>query len=540
MYKCPEMTAKTHIFLVIACCTFFSATSCLSQNFQRCYGTSTNEIGTCIQNTPDGNYIISARNENATNGNGDFGLLKINSSGSILWSKSYGGTNTEKNSYVSVCSDGGFILTGYTVKPGSGNFMDLLLLKADSDGNLSWSASIGSSKDDQGWYVTEANDGGFLAVGSSKSFNAPGNWDGYIVKVNSAGTLQWTKVMGGTGSDYFLGMSKTNDGGYIISGETLSNTFGSSDMWLVKINSDGDTLWTRQFGKITEDGANTVVQTADGGYIIAGDIHTSPGAGDHNAALLKTDSGGNLQWAKTYGSSPGGEIGWAVRQTQDKGYFLMGSSNFYGNGGGGDFMLVKTSSDGNLQWAKAYGGSLFDDVWYFHQSVQNGNMMVGSTQSFGAGQQDIYLVSMDSVGISECYTTSILPLVNTPVLQTRSGTNVITGGIGNTVSILSSVPQTLSYDPCAFVGVEENKESNSDVLVYPNPFSEMTSIHYLKTIGQNFNFRLFNVFGQEAHPVILRTSEGLIIYREGLSGGAYFYILESSGEMHATGKIMIQ
>jgi hypothetical protein len=517
---------------------FFFFNFTFAQSFHRTYGTSDNETGTCIQSTPDGNFIISTRNATGFNGNGDFGLLKVSTAGNIIWSKNYGGTDTEKNSYVSVCTDGGFIMTGYTLQVGTNNFSDLFLVRTDSDGNLSWSESIGGSKDDQGWYVTQTNDGGFISVGSTKSFNGSGNWDGYMVKVNSAGAMQWEKIMGGTGSDYFLGMSKTNDGGYIIAGETLTKSFGSSDIWLVKTNSAGDSLWTRQYGKTTEDAGNTVIQTADGGYIVAGDMHVNPNAGDHNACLLKTDSDGTMQWAKQYGSSPGSEIGWDVRQATDKGYYLLGSSNAYGNGGG-DFMLVRTNSSGNLVWAKAYGGSLLDDVWYFQKAAKEGNMIVGASQSYGAGQTDVYLVGTDSMGNSECYTTPIVPYVNTPVLQVRSGTSILTGiSTVNLLTTISSVPSTSSFDPCSVVSVSEIEDAKPDVSISPNPFTGSAIISINFPIVQNLELRIYDLTGNCIYKQTIYTQTSTLDVQA--AKGMYFYKVCSTRSTIFTGKIILE
>lgn len=513
----------------------------ISQTFQRSFGGTGTDVATCIKSTLDSNYIISGITSSFSNGDDDACLIKIDPAGNLLWSKSYGGQYKDRVYNVSTCSDGGFILTGYTTA-GTNSYMDLLLLRTDSDGTLKWSRSIGGSLDDFGWYVTETDDGGFLAGGSTRSFNA-GIYDGYIVKTDSAGTLLWTKVMGGTNTDQFYGMGKTNDGGYIITGSTFTNSFGSSDIWLVKINTAGDTLWTRQYGKATEDAGNTVIQTSDGGYMITGDLHLDLQAVKHNSCLLKTDSQGNMQWVKTYGSTGGREFGWDIKETGN-GYLLLGSTGFFGNGGGGDMLAVRTDTSGNMKWAKAYGTSTFDDFWYSIQTPDSGTMMVGST----AGGYEIFVARADSSGNSSCNTVTIMPTVMTHVLQERRGTNITSGGTASNANFLTLTYSFTSADPCAMVPIDEGGLSVPQVLIYPNPFSESAVLSLLgDEPSSNLEIRLFDVFGREVAriPVTSRQSQ---ITRSGLPGGVYFYRLESvtardpggQGRVKASGKIIIR
>lgn len=526
-----EQFCKIAVFLTL----YSLADSLYSQTFMRTFGGTGSETGTCIKSTIDGNYIISGMSSGFSNGYEDVFLMKMDSGGNALWSKAYGGTYKDRAYYVSTCSDGGFVITGSTSVFTTGSNSNLYLLRTDSDGNMSWSTEVGGNADDFGWYTDQANDGGFIVVGSTRSFNS-GNWDGYVVKTDAAGALQWTKVIGGSNSDEFHGMSKTSDGGYIITGLTSTNSFGSSDIWLLKLNSIGDTLWTRQYGRSTEDAGNSVIQTADGGYLIAGDIHVNPAAGNHNSCLVKTDSNGNLQWAKTYGSNPGTEIAWDVRQTSGGGYLFSGASGFYGNGGGGDILTIKTNSAGTVQWAKTYGGTSFDDFWYSVKTPDEGNMLVGLSYQ---GGQNIFVVRADSSGNSSCNTTGVNPDVNTPVLQVRSGTTVISAGTPNTPATLTYSATVVSTDPCLQVSVPDNENSGQVVSVYPNPFSEQAYFRILEPVYGHYSFKLFDMLGQEAKPTLIQAADGFIVHRGTLSKGIYLYKLESPGMVIATGKLII-
>ena len=478
-----------YLFLTLFFFGLFSALN--SQIFQRSYGRAGSETGTCVQSTLDGNYITSAFTTTQGSGYEDVYLLKTDTAGKLLWSKTYGGSLSDKAYFVSTCTDSGFIITGATSSFGAGNY-DLYLIRTDSLGNLLWSTAIGGSGDDYGWNVIQTNDGGFLAAGYTHSFGN-GSWDGYLVKTNAAGVLQWTKVFGGNGDDDFYGLAKTSDGGYILTGSSATHSVGSSDTWLVKLDANADTVWTRLYGKITEDAGNAVIQTADGGYMVAGDIHTTLTTGGHNASLLKTDSQGDLQWVRVYGSNPGSEIGYAVRQAPDGGYFLLGNTGAYGSGSQ-DILLVKASSVGALLWAKTYGSLYIEDAWYFHPLKNNGNVIVGTMQTVAAGQFDVFLVSTDSLGNSSCDQTAPAPLVNTPALQESRGTTITSGGVAVTPSTITQIPATITGDPCAFVGIVENTSLDDEVSIYPNPSNGRFTVSGLKSPVQ---IQVYSLFGEK-------------------------------------------
>jgi len=512
---------------------FSGTTFSFSQGFYRTFGNSGGETGTCIKKTLDNNYIISGTSSSFSNGYSDFYLLKINPSGNVLWSKSYGTTYKESNYFVSTCSDGGYILTGSTEKFGAGINTDLYLIKVDSLGNLSWSQSVGGNKEDYGWYVTESNDGGFLTVGGTNSFNG-GNWDGYIVKTDSLGKLMWSKSIGGSSTDYFHGMSQTSDGGYIVTGVITSNSFGSSDIWLVKLNSLGDTLWTRQYGKSTEDAGNAVAQTLDGGYIVAGDIHFNFGSGDHNMCLLKTDSVGNIQWAKTYGSNPGTEIAWYVRQNADKSYIVGGSSAYYGNGGGGDIVLINSDSLGNIIWSKSYGGTAFDDFWLLEETKDKGNIIVGTTLE---GGNDILVIKTDSIGNTTCNTNIINPNINIPSLSTRSGTSIVTGGTSFSPTTLTFSTSTLAFDPCSLTSANELITGEFQHYFYPNPFKDFATLITSPITEQVLELKIYDLLGNYISGQKIYTTTTPIYFHS--SSGFYFYTLTSPANTYY-GKFIVK
>src|SRR5258706_1245043 len=434
---------KIFSFLLLLPCIISSA----QNTFQKAFGGSADETGTCIQNTLDGNYIISGYTTSFSAPFRDAYLIKTDTAGNILWAKTYGGSNDEVCYYVALANTGGYALVGGTKSFGAGE-NDLYIIRTDASGNVIWSAIAGGAYNDYGWSAVQTIDRGFLVSGFSETCLG-GCYQGLLVKTDSAGTILWTKMLGGNGVETLNGIGRTTDGGYIVTGETSTNSFGSSDTWLVKLNANGDTLWTKSYGSANEESGAVVRQTADHGYIITGDIHNAFNI--HHASLLKTDSLGNLQWAKTFGApdtSGGGEFGWDVHQLSDRGYIMIGSTGAFNNSM--QIFAVRTDSSGSMLWSKTYGGSSVDDPWYSALTPDGGFTVVGETQSFGSGQSDIYLLKVDSLGSANgCNDSAIVPEAVTPVLQTAGGTTIITGGIlSNNPPMVTNNPATLSVNIC--------------------------------------------------------------------------------------------
>ncbi|TAL58369.1 MAG: T9SS type A sorting domain-containing protein [Bacteroidetes bacterium] len=292
-------------------------------------------------------------------------------------------------------------------------------------------------------------------------------------------------------------------------------------------------MWTKQYGKATEDAGNAVIQTADGGYIIAGDIHINPNSGNHNACLLKTDASGNLQWVKTYGSNPGTEIAWDVRQTKDNGFLFAGATGFYGNGGAGDIFVVKTGNSGDVLWSKAYGGTAFDDFWYFQKTPDEGSMMVGLSYE---GGQNILVVRTDSMGNSICNSTTVTPDVNTPILQVRSRTTVISAGTPNTPATLTYSTTVISNDLCDHVSVPETENRVLEISIWPNPFSSSAILSLKNPLVQNLDLEICDLMGNCIYKQVLNVKNSIIYLN--VAPGIYFYKIIDYQVVIKTGKIM--
>ena len=244
------------------------------------------------------------------------------------WNKTFGGTDLDGASSVQQTSDGGYILAGYTYSYGAGS-SDFWLVKTYSDGSKQWDKTFGGTDYDCIFSVQQTSDGGYILAGVTESYGA-GNGDLWLVKTDSEGNKQWNRTFGGTDHDWAESVQQTSDGGYILAGVTESYGDGRTDFWLVKTDSKGNKEWDMTFGGTDYDSASSVQQTFDGGYILVGET-MSYDAGRTDFWLVKTDSKGNKEWNRTFGgvNKDGGH---SVQQTSDGGYILAGDTVSYGTG----------------------------------------------------------------------------------------------------------------------------------------------------------------------------------------------------------------
>ncbi len=233
-----------------------------------------------------------------------------------------------------------------------GGGWDVWLIKTNEDGDTLWTKTFGGSDYDKGLSVNQTKDEGYIITGFTSSFGT-GNSDVWLIKTNAHGDTLWTKTFGGSGYEHGYSVQQDSDGGYIITGYTSSFGAGDDDVWLIKTNTSGDTLWTKTFGGNSDDYSYSVRQTKDDGYIITGYTH-SFGAGADDIWLIKTNTYGDTLWTKTFGGSDY-DVALSVQQTSDEGYIITGRKDLVADGNG-DVWLIKTNSYGDTLWTKTYGG----------------------------------------------------------------------------------------------------------------------------------------------------------------------------------------
>jgi hypothetical protein len=269
--------------------------------------------------------------------------------------------------------------------------MFTLLLVSLSNAQQRWERNYGGAGDDWGRSVQQTQDGGYIVAGSTSSFG--NGWQVYLVKTDATGDTLWTRNYGGVSYDWGYSVQQTSDGGYIVAGYTYS--FGNTDqVYLIKTNATGDTLWTRTYGEINADGGYSVQQTTDGGYIVSGGTFNF--GNDWQVYLVKTNTSGDTLWTRNYGGASRDE-GYSVQQTSDGGYIIAGWTNSFGNGE--QVYLIKTNASGDTLWTKTHGGAGDDRGYSVQQSSDGGYIVAGYTLSFGNGWQ-VYLVKTDANGNS--------------------------------------------------------------------------------------------------------------------------------------------
>jgi len=379
----------TIIFCIILALTIGASLA----GWERTYGGSDDDYGESVAQTSDGGYIIAGKTSSFGAGYSDVYLVKTDCDGDTLWTRTYGGSYNDGGYSVAQTSDGGYIIAGYT--DSFGGERNVYLVKTDAAGNTLWTRNYGGSDDVVGLSVAQTSDGGYIIAGWTTSFGA-GESDFYLVKTDGDGDTLWTRTYGGSSGDYGYSVAQTSDGGYIIAGATSSFGAGNYDVYLVKTDAAGDTLWTRTYGGDADDVGYSVTQTSDGGYIVAGETYSFGTGWTQDVYLIRTDMSGDTLWTRTYGGIDN-DCAYSVIQATDSGFIVAGYTNSIG-AGYFDFYLIKTNSSGDTLWTRTYGGSNDDYGRSVAQTSDGGFIIAGGTSSFGAGGEDIYLIKTDSLG----------------------------------------------------------------------------------------------------------------------------------------------
>jgi hypothetical protein len=458
-------------------------------SFEKTYGSSYDEVGYSVEQTSDGGYIVAGYTDPSGLGLTDIYLIKTDSLGDTLWTRTYDESNYDRAQSVIETSDGGYILAGS--KSGVG-LQNVYVIKTDSFGNTLWVRDYGGSSGDGAESVRETRDGGYIIAGFTLSYGA-GSSDIYLIRMDSTGDTLWTKTYGGSNQEGGTSVQETVDGGFIIAGATNSFGAGNLDLYLVRTDSLGVTLWSKTYGGVWNDYGSSIQETQDGGYVIVGTT-VSFGIGNGDVYVVRTDSQGDSLWTKTYGGL-GVDGGRSIQQTSDGGYILTGSTEFWG---AIDLYLVKTDSFGDTLWTRTFGDTARENGFSVQQTSDGGFIIAGYTESFGAGGDDVYLIK--------------------------------TAGDGT-------------------VGIEEelkkNKVNYSKIILFqnqPNPFQRWTVIGYSLPETGSVTLKIYDINGRLVETLVNEPKEpGLYDVRwEGINraNGIYYYRL-SINNLTATKKMIL-
>jgi len=282
--------------------------------------------------------------------------VALSAKGQIIFQKMYSFSSYQDALSVKQTSDGGYIFTGYGYD-GADSTTKIILIKTNAYGDTLWTKTYGCILgDNEGNDLEQTTDSGYIITGQTAGFRNAN--DVYLIKTNSIGDTLWTKIYGGADyNDVGKIVHQTSDGGYIICGSTGIFNFGGSDLLMIKTDSVGDTLWAKHYGTYTSgygpnwERAYSMKQTSDGGYIVIGRLNNPyPLQIADGAYLVKTDSAGNVIWSKDYGTiiGSGGDEAQAIQQTADGGYIFV---DFFS---GTAIKLIKTDANGDTLWTKMY------------------------------------------------------------------------------------------------------------------------------------------------------------------------------------------
>ena len=307
------------------------------------------------------------------------------------WTRQFGGTVSDGINAMRQATDGGYIMAGYTNNYGGGS-SDIYLVKLNPNTTtIDWTKTIGGTLVDKANSVEVTSDGGYIVAGYTASYGAGGN-DFYIVKLDSTGAITWSKVLGGTNNDVASSVKQTADGGYIVVGNTNSFGLANNSTYLVKLTSAGVISWSKILSTQNEFAATSVVQTSDGGYALGG--YAGPST-NYELMVAKTDSSGTIVWQRLIGGASQ-DFGVAIIQASDTNLVAVGYEQSFG-AGNNDAYLVKYDISGNLLFKKTYGTANHEyarDLW---ETSDGGYIMAGQTGTTSP-QYSGYLVKTDANG----------------------------------------------------------------------------------------------------------------------------------------------
>ena len=408
--------------------------------WQKTFGGSGDDIARGIIETSDSGYAIigytNSINGDITDKNlaeNDFWVLKLDQNGNIEWQKTYGGSGDDKGRAIIQTNDGGYAITGPSMSSdgdGSQNqgFHDHWLVKLDSQGNIEWESSFGFAGHDHSRSLFQTNDGGYFiggyldvtasgGAGNETKTLKHGVGEFWAQKIDANGNLQWRRYFGGTNNDRIYKVLQAHDGNFLLVGSSesddfdITNTNGSYDVWIIKMDTQGNKLWEKSFGGSGIDDGYAAVATNDGNYIIAATAISSDGLisspkGNADVWLIKINDNGELIWEKSFGGSAF-DAAFAIAKSNSvfSSFVVAGNSksndgNLSNNQGENDFWILKIDTNGNLLFEKSLGGSGLDFAYGVTETFDGKIVVVGETESSdkdissNKGGKDIWVVKI--------------------------------------------------------------------------------------------------------------------------------------------------
>ncbi|MFI5171102.1 MAG: T9SS type A sorting domain-containing protein [Chitinophagales bacterium] len=449
-----------------------------------------------IQQTSDGGYILGGFSYSDSSGDKledavggvyvDYWIVKTDGIGFIQWENTIGGNRDDFLQSIEQTTDGGYILGGYSesgisgdkTEPNldeDGSSSDYWVLKLDALGAIEWQNTIGGNSIDKLRSVKQTSDGGYILGGESSSDlsgdkteeDIYGGTDYWVIKLSSAGIIEWQNTIGGTAADYLTCIQQTIDGGFIVGGRSFSvagfdkteGNYGSDDYWVLKLNSVGNIIWQNTIGGNHYDHLHSIEQTSDGGFILGG-TSTSNISGDktenvidldgsgYDYWVVKLNATGTIIWQNTIGGTDYDELQ-EIKQTFDGGYIIGGWSESEISGdktednlglyGDDDYWIIKLNETGNILWQNTIGGSLDDILWDIEQTADAGFILGGHSKS-----PLTFDKTEDSIGGMDYWIIKLASDCSTEICNALDDNcnGLIDDGIIETISISAGGPTT--------------------------------------------------------------------------------------------------
>ncbi len=372
------------------------------------YGTiGRDEAGYMIE-VSSGGFLMAGGSDAGTGTNRDAWLVRIDDDGNQLWNQSYArvGGYVERFWHVVECSDGGFAATGNAPADILSLNDDVLVLRTDANGNQLWNRTFGGSNSEVGWGIVEVSGGGYAIISETDQYGA-GLADMWLIRLDANGNHLWNKTYGGSGVDTGFSLVETS-GGFALFGRTESIGAGGSDLWLVRVDASGNHLWNQTYGGTDHEWGLQIQELDNGDFGLSGDtLSFGINSGSYeNAFFLRVTATGTHLWNHTYGGTDT-EYAFDFKELSDGSFVLAGSTRSF-NVGNYDFYVMRTDANGNLLWNQTYGGAE-NELGRSVIALSTGGFMVfGQTATYGAGLEDFWLLK-----ISDGPTTPTTPTPTT-------------------------------------------------------------------------------------------------------------------------------
>ncbi len=435
--------------------------------------------------------------------------------------KSFGGTNADYGHSLAATNDGGFIITGLTLSYGD-TLGDIDLIKTDGNGNQLWSHIISGPKLEGGNSIVQTNDGGFFLICHTESYGN-GDCDSWAIKMDDQGTIQWSNLYGGIADDVGEDGIETSTGNFLVTGIVRTWDY-TGNVYLIKYNATGDTLWTNVYNEHSGEIGMKIVEAKDGGYIVSCLITTNS-ASAPDIWVFKTDIDGNVVWSNTYGGS-GIDEAYGLVATADGGCIVAGSSTGFGSGDQ-DAYMFKLNSNGIQQWSRNYGGEKDDAFVSIAKTSDGGFILAGYTKSY-ADSMDILLIKTDDLGNLLWMKTPEESNYSTSakwVVTCSDGGFAMTGLKQQYGSLYPDLYVVKTNQDGNFsTGIPEQQVVNSSFTIFPNPASTSIFLNYPNL--NNTQIKIYDHLGK----CILETQEQKSINVEQFLPGIYYIIVHNENQ----------